>query len=97
LLKGLDTKSSPTHKTILYPTTWTNLLETEKLIAFENAKQLAGLRPKNSIDHIYRPLLAMIPESYMFAYKAQLDGAYPDGEYREFHNRTAKLENYTTL
>ena len=82
---------------MLSPITWTDLPETEKLAAFENAKQLAGLRSKNSTDHIYRPLLAMIPDSYMFAYKAVLDGAYPDGEYREFHNKSATLENYTTL
>jgi formamidopyrimidine-DNA glycosylase len=82
---------------MLSPTAWTNLPETEKLTAFENAKQLAGLRSKNSIDHIYRPLLAMIPDSYMSAYKAVLDSAYPDGEYCQFHNKAATLENYTTL
>jgi hypothetical protein len=92
---------------MLCPTAWENLPETEKLTEFEKAKQLANIRQKTCVfwifgnrieesrDHIYRPLLPLLGSWASF--KQILDSEYPDGEYSEFHNKAATLENYTTL
>jgi formamidopyrimidine-DNA glycosylase len=92
---------------MLSPSAWEKLPEIEKLLEFEKAKQLAGLHPKKCIywicserieafrDHIYRPLLPL--SEYWAEFGTILNREFPDGEYSEFHDKAATLQNYTTL
>lgn len=76
------------------PQVWTNLPESEKLVAFEAAKQAANTTVKDGRVFVTRPFLPLGRYNFL---KSSLDREFPNGEERRLPSVEMTLENYTVL